>query len=430
MFGGGRTGSLVGMSNSIPTTSPDPASPDPAPGSTSSGRAARRAPERVPVRGWLAAAAVALGTFTVVTAEMMPVGLLTPMGDALGVSPGTAGLTLTITGFVAAVAAPPATPIAGRMDRRTVLVLTAVLLAVANLIAAAAPNFAVMVAARVLVGIGMGFLWTFAVGVAPRLVPEHAAAKATSIVFSGVAVASVLGVPLGTFLSGLAGWRAAFAAVAGLGLVAAVVMALLLPRLPAEGPVRVGGVVGTLRIPAVRAGLALTALLVGGHFVAYTYVRPVLEDTLGAGAALIGTLLLVYGVAGVVGNFTAGALAGPNPRRALAVIGVGLAAVMPLVPFLGATGVGAAAVMVVWGLAYGGVSVSTTAWIAAAAGKDREAASGLFVGVFNAAIGGGALVGGAVVNTVSLPGAMYLGGGLALAALGVAVMARRPEGKG
>ncbi|MDA0564750.1 MFS transporter [Streptomonospora sp. S1-112] len=388
---------------------------------------ARPAPEPVPARGWLAAVAVALGTFTVVTAEMMPVGLLTPMGAALGVSPGTAGLTLTITGLVAAVAAPPATPLAGRMDRRTVLVLTGVLLAVANLVAAAAPNFAVMVAARVLVGIGMGFLWTFAVGVAPRLVPGHAAAKATSIVFSGVAVASVLGVPLGTLLSGLAGWRAAFAAVAVLALVAAVVMAVLLPPLPAEGPVRVGGVVRTVRIPAVRAGLALTALLVGGHFAAYTYVRPVLEEALGAGAALIGTLLLVYGLAGVTGNFGAGAVVGSGPRRVLAAIAAVLAVVMPLVPWLGATGAGAAAALVVWGLAYGGVSVSTTAWTTAAAGSEREAASGLFVGVFNAAIGAGALLGGAVVNAVSPAAAMFTGGGLALAALLVAATARSPR---
>ncbi|WP_084468681.1 MFS transporter [Nocardiopsis trehalosi] len=405
------------MSNPIPATSPDPASPDPA---------ARPAPEPVPVRGWLAAAVVALGTFTVVTAEMMPVGLLTPMGGALGVSPGTAGLTLTITGFVAAVAAPPATLVAGRLDRRTVLVLTSVMLAAANLVAAAAPGFAVMVAARVLVGVAMGFLWTFAVGVAPRLVPAHAAAKATAIVFSGVAVASVLGVPLGTFLSGLAGWRAAFAAVAGLALVTAAAMALLLPRLPAEGPVRVGGVLGTLRVPAVRAGLALTALLVAGHFAAYTYVRPALEQALGAGAALIGALLLVYGVAGVVGNFTAGALVGRGPRRVLVAIGAVLAVVMPLVPLLGATGVGAVVVMVVWGLAYGGVSVSTTSWTTTAAGPAREAASGLLVGVFNAAIGGGALMGGAVVNAVSPAGAMLLGGGLALAALATALLARSP----
>lgn len=151
--------------------------------------------ERSATRGWLGVAAVASATFTVVTSEMLPVGLLTPIGDALKVTEGTAGLTLTITGLVGAVSAPLLTPLLGRFDRRAVLCALMAVLTVGNLLAAWTPNFAVMVAARVLVGIGMGGVWAIAAGLAVRLVPPKSIGSATSLIFSGIAVASVLGVP-------------------------------------------------------------------------------------------------------------------------------------------------------------------------------------------------------------------------------------------
>jgi predicted MFS family arabinose efflux permease len=127
--------------------------------------------------GWPAVAAVAGATFTVVTSEMLPVGLLTPIGDALHVSEGTAGLTLTITGLVGALSAPLLTPLLGRLDRRVLLCSMMALLTLGNLLAAWAPNFGVMVIARVLVGVGMGVVWAVAAGLAVRLVsvprPPH-----------------------------------------------------------------------------------------------------------------------------------------------------------------------------------------------------------------------------------------------------------------
>lgn len=213
---------------------------------SSEARAARPAPAR---NGWPGVAALALGTFTVVTSEMLPVGLLTPMGRSLGVPEGVAGLTLTITGLVAALSAPALVPLLGRADRRTALCVLVAVLVVGNLGAAWAPDFGTMVVARVLVGIGMGGVWAVAAGLAVRLVPAKSAGTATSLVFSGIAVASVLGVPAGTYLGALAGWRAAFLAAAGLGAVVLVAAALLLPRLPAERTVPLGGVLRLTRDP-------------------------------------------------------------------------------------------------------------------------------------------------------------------------------------
>ncbi|MFF3981424.1 MFS transporter [Streptomyces sp. NPDC055808] len=384
-------------------------------------------PERSATRGWLDVVAVASATFTVVTSEMLPVGLLTPIGDALKVTEGTAGLTLTVTGLVGAVSAPLLTPLWGRFDRRAVLCALMAVLAVGNLLAAWSPHFAVMVAARVLVGMGMGGVWAIAAGLAVRLVPPKSIGSATSLIFSGIAVASVLGVPAGAYIGELANWRMAFVTVGALALVALVALAALLPRLPAEQDVRLGGVMRLFGEARVRTGLAVVALLVTGHFAAYTYVRPVLEEVSGASAGMIGTLLLVYGVAGVAGNFAAGAGAGRSPRSTLLVISAVLAATVTLVPVLGGSVLTAGVLLGVWGLSYGGVSVSTQTWLLASAPGTREAASSLFVGVFNGAIALGALAGGLVADGAGVTAVMWLGGGLAIAALAVTALGKAPS---
>ncbi|CAM5576186.1 MULTISPECIES: MFS transporter [Streptomyces] len=372
---------------------------------------------RSPLRAWAAVVAVAVGTFSVVTTEMLPVGLLTSIGSALGVSDGTAGLAMTVPGLVAAFAAPLLTVTVGRFDRRLVLCGLMGLLAVANLLSALAPGFAVLLFARVLVGVSIGGVWSIAGGLAVRLVPERSVGHATTLIFSGIAVASVLGVPIGTLIGDLVHWRIAFAAIAALSLAVAAAMAVTLPPLPTAGTIRLREVPGLFRNVRLRTGLITTSLLVTGHFGAYTYLRPVLEDVAGVGTGLISTLLLAYGVAGIAGNFLCGTTAHRDPRRTLMVIFTLLAAAELLIPVAGATTAGAAALLLVWGLAYGGVSVTCQTWVLHAAPDAREAASALFVGVFNVAIALGALLGGRAADGIAVPSVMWFGGALVVLAL-------------
>ncbi|MFG2113537.1 MFS transporter [Streptomyces sp. NPDC048718] len=375
-----------------------------------------------------AVVAVAGATFTVVTSEMLPVGLLTPLARDLRVTEGTAGLTLTLTGLVAAVSAPLLTPALARFARRPVLCALMAVLSAGNLLAAWSPHFAVMLLARVLVGVGMGGVWALAAGLAVRLVPGRSVGPATSLIFSGIAVASVLGVPAGTYVGELAGWRTSFVVAAGLALVVLAALAALLPRLPAERGIRLGGVLRLAGEPRVATGLGVVALLVTGHFAAYTYVRPVLEELSGASATRIGTLLLVYGVAGVAGNFLSGAVASRSPRGALLAICPVLAATVCLMPAVGGSAVTAAVLLAVWGLSYGGVSVATQSWLLAAAPEAREAASALFVGVFNGSIALGAFAGGRAADGFGVGAVMYLGAVLAAGALAVTALGRAPAG--
>ncbi|WP_372345807.1 MFS transporter [Streptomyces sp. KL116D] len=365
--------------------------------------------------------ALAAATFTVVTSEMLPVGLLSPLAEGLGRSEGAVGLAVTLPGIVAALAAPLLPPAVRRTGRRTVLVTLLVVLGAANLCCALAPNLPALLAARVLVGVCIGGVWAIAAGLAPRLVPAERAGRATAVVFSGIAVASVAGVPAGTLLGELAGWRWSFAVVGALAPGVAALLRAVLPPLPAARAVRPAALLVLLRARRVRQGLVVVLLLVTGHFAAYTYVRPLLERVPDLTPGLVSALLLAYGIAGIAGNFLGGTLA----VRSAALGGV----VLLLVP-AGGSLLASAVLLLAWGAAYGGVSVAAQNWLAGAAPAAREAVSGLFAGTFNCAIALGAFTGGLTFDASGAGGVLWLGGALALAATVVAGLRLRPGGGG
>ncbi|MEU8123622.1 MFS transporter [Spirillospora sp. NPDC049024] len=372
--------------------------------------------------------AVASATFLVVTSEMLPVGLLTSMSPDLGVSAGTAGLAMTVPGLVAALSAPALSAATARLDRRAVLVVLVGLLAAADLGSAAAPGLPALLASRVLVGVAIGGVWAIAGGLAARLVPERSTGAATSLIFGGIAVASVAGVPAGTLIGDLAGWRAAFAVAGALSLAACAALAALLPALPGTGAAGLRAMPQVLRAPRARTGLLVTFLLVTGHFTAYTYVRPVLERVSAVEPGLISALLLVYGVAGIAGNFAAGTAASRDPRPTLVGITAVLAPAVLLFPAAGRSPLPAVVLLVLWGIAYGGVSVTLQNWLLRAVpAHAAEPASALFVATFNIAISLGALSGGRVADTAGEPSVMWLGGTLAALALTTAATPHRPQ---
>lgn len=366
----------------------------------------------VPLTAWLAVAAVAIGTFTVVTVENLPMGLLTAIGGGLHVSDGQVGMMVTASGLVAAVTAAVLPVAIRRLDRRLVLVGLIALMVVANVAIALAPSYPLVLAARVVVGVGIGGFWALAAGLAVRLVPEEHVGRATSLIFLGAMAANVAGVPAGTLLGELTSWRLAFATVAGLGVVLVVALLALLPRMPAAEPVRVRTLVEQLQNPAVRVGVLATFLLVSGHYGAFTFVSPILQDVSGIGAEAVGPLLLGFGAAGIAGNLVAGAAARHDVRRAIVGVSLALAAILALVPVLGRTPAGGVVLLVLWGFAFGGLPVSVQTWILQAAPGATEAATGLNTSVFNLAIALGALFGSVIVGVGGPTAAVLLAAGL------------------
>ncbi|MEU6631200.1 MFS transporter [Streptomyces parvus] len=379
-----------------------------------------------PVKGWLAVLAVTLGIFSLMTSELLPVGLLTPVGQALDVSQGTAGLMVTVPGLVAAASAPLVTVATGHIDRRIVLVVLIGLMGAANLASAFATSFTVVLVARFLIGLSVGGFWSIAGGIALRLVPAGHVARATAVIFGGVETASVLGVPSGTLIGDLSGWRTAFAAVGILGLVSLACMLFFMPRVPAGRTVTFSALPQAFRGNAgVRAGIALTFLVITGHFLAYTFVRPILQGD-GVADSSIGVLLLTFGVAGICGNFIAGALVTRHLRRCVMGISAVLTAAMAVLALADTGAFSAGAILVLWGLGYGAVPVTFQTWILDAAPDATEAATSLYVSAFNLSIALGALLGGFAVDGIGTTSVLWAGAALTVLALFVVGGVRRP----
>ncbi len=367
-------------------------------------------PHRSTVIGWLAVVAVMLGIFSIVTTEILPIGLLTRIGASFTISDGMAGLMMTMPGFLAAIAAPVVTVATARIDRRLMLCAFMILLAAANFLAAAAPAYWLVLVSRVIVGIVIGGFWSIGASLAERLVPAASVGRATAVIFSAVPLGSVLGVPAGTFIGDLAGWRTAFIAMGGLTVGVLIMLLIVTPPLPPQQTTRLDVLRGMLHRVATRFALLLTVLVVLAHFGTYTYVTPFLEQVTDAGSGLITVFLLIYGAAGILGNFLGGSLVARHPRATFGTAAGMIAAGTLLLPVLGQWKAGAVALLIVWGVAYGAVPVSSQTWFTKASPDTPEAASVMFTASFQATISLGALTGGIVVDAGSPSTVMTLGG--------------------
>jgi len=378
---------------------------------------------------WTAVIAVGLATFSVVTTQMLPVGLLPSIAGTLSITTGSAGLMISLPALLAALFAPFVVIASGGIDRRWILCGLLALLVVANLASALAPDLIVMLAARMLVGFCMGGIWAIAGGLASRLVPEKAIGLATSIIFGGVAAASVLGVPLGAFIGDIIGWRWAFGIMA---IFSALVLAFhlaVIPALPVTGSANLSHFIALLGNRKIQPGLFLTLLLVTSHFVAFTFVRPLLISVSGFDTQWIGAILLAYGIAGIGGNFLAGITAARYTAFTLTAIATGLVLTPLLFIVAGQSVTGGSSVLIFWGLAYGGLSVGLMTWMMKAAPRAVEIAAALYVGVFNTGIALGSWSGGQIVDRLALTDTLWLACGLATVALILAVAAGMNRGE-
>ncbi|PZF26852.1 MFS transporter [Curtobacterium sp. MCLR17_045] len=365
-------------------------------------------------RGWLSVTSVALGSFVLVLSEFLPIGLLPAIADDLDVGIGTAGLMVVATGLVGAVAAPVVTVLTSRLDRRVVLVSLTVLLVVADGLAAIAPSFWVLLIARMLLGVGIGGFWAIGAGIAGRLVRPELTIRATSLITAGVSVATVVSLPLGALVSSLASWRLGFVIGGALGVVALVLQLAMLPRIPAQQRVRFATLGSLLRAPRARVGLIAAAFVFAAQFAAYTYIAPYLQQLVGVGPDTVTIALLVFGVAGIVGNFAAGFTL---DRSVLATIGASkfvLAAAVVLLPLLAHSVAGVFVLLVVWGLVWGALPLGMQTWMSTASPAGSETGLALFVTTIQLAIAAGSVLGGAAVSSFGLAADFWLAGGVAI----------------
>ncbi len=379
----------------------------------------------------LALLALTLGAYAIGTTEFVIVGLIPTIAADLGVSLPSAGLLVSLYALGVAVGAPVLTALTGRVPRKTLLVALMLLFTVGNLIAWMAPTYGSLIMARVLTGLAHGVFFSIGSIIATSVVPKEKAASAIAIMFTGLTVALVTGVPLGTFIGQHLGWRATFLAVAALGVVALLGSLLFVPRnLQRSEPATFGQQLAVLAQPRLLLVYAITALGYGGTFLSFTYLASILQDVSGFSANAVSVVLLVYGVSVAIGNLWGGRLAdrrGPVP--ALILIFSGLALVLLALTFTAYSSVGVLLTVLALGaVAFGnvpGLQVYVVKQAQRFAPQAADVASGLNIAAFNVGIAMGASLGGLVVDHLGLMHTPWLGAVVVLAALGLTVLSGR-----
>jgi DHA1 family inner membrane transport protein len=262
----------------------------------------------------LALYALTVGAFGIGTTEFVIMGLLSQVAADLHVTIASAGLLISGYALGVFVGAPLLTAAAGRVPRKTALVALMVIFTLGNLACALAPDYSVLMAARVLTSLAHGTFFGIGAVVATGLVAEHRKASAISIMFTGLTVATLLGVPAGAWLGLHYGWRATFWAVVAIGIVASAVIAALVPADRGErARVSLCDEVSVLGRPQVLLGLAATVVGYAGVFAVFTYIQPMLTDIAGFADAAVSPILLVFGVGMIAGNLLGGKLADRHP---------------------------------------------------------------------------------------------------------------------
>ena len=379
---------------------------------------------------WGAVFSMTLGVFGLVTAEFLPASLLTPMAADLGVTEGAAGQAVTATAAMALVSSLLIAPATRRLDRRRVLLGFSFLLILSNLLVAIAPSLPVLLGARLLLGVALGGFWAMSTAVVMRLVPATLMARALSILFSGVSAATVFAAPVGSYLGGVLGWRDVMLMAAALGALALVVQFITLPSLASSGSARLSTLVKVAMRPGIGIALVAVALVFTGHFALFTYVRPYIEIVTQAGISAVSGILLGFGMANFFGAYLGGMIIARSLRLTLVIMPLVMGIVGLALAAAGGSIMGNAAMVALWGLAFGAVPVAWSTWLARSIPDEAESGGGLMVAAIQLAIALGAALGGVVFDMSGPRGVFGAAGAiLVLAALVIGLGVKMREVK-
>ena len=370
---------------------------------------------------------MSLLTFVLIASEFMPVSLLTPIARDLGISEGQAGQAIAVSGFFAIVTSLFGNALLSRLDRRTVVLLYTGVLIGAGLMVAGAPNYALFMLGRALVGVAIGGIWSLSTAILARMADGPDLPKAMAMLQGGTALAAVIAAPLGSFLGGLIGWRGAFFTVVPIGIAGLLWQLAVIPRMAPDRHVAVSAMLGLFGRRIVALGMLATALAFMGQFALSTYLRPFLENVTGLDVNALSLVLLGLGLGGLAGT----AIVGFVLRRHLTMVLIGLpgslAVLAVLLVLLGHVAIVVAPVLIVWGIFTTPIPVAWGTWMTRVIPDELEAGGGLQVALIQGAITAGAFLGGLLFDTAGWSSAfLFAAGVLSVAAL-LAVLTTRSD---
>ena len=371
----------------------------------------------------IALLALTLSAFAIGTTEFVIVGLLPTVAADHGIGLPSAGLLVSLYALGVAIGAPVLTALTGKLPRKALLLGLMALFTVGNLLAWQAPSYESLIAARVLTGLAHGVFFSIGSTIATGLVPKEKAASAIAIMFTGLTVALVTGVPLGTFIGQHFGWRETFLAVSALGVVAFIGSWIFVPgNIRHTPPASLAQQAKVLAEPRLLLVYAKTAIGYGGSFIPFTFLASILTQVSGFSAGAVGWVMLVYGISVAVGNIWGGKLAdrlGPIP--ALKIIFALLAAVLLVFNFAAPHKWLALVAVLMWGaVAFGnvpGLQVYVVKQAERFTPQAVDVASGLNIAAFNLGIAGAAWAGGLIVTHLGLMHTPWIGALVVLVSL-------------
>ena len=377
-------------------------------------------------RGFVPILALTLSAFAIGTAEFVIAGLLPDIARDLRVSIPAAGQLVTAYAVGVVVGAPLTAILTSRLPRKRVLLLMLGIFIAGNLCSTLAPGYALLMIARVLAAFAHGSLFGVGAVVATELVPPSRRASAVALMFTGLTVANLAGVPLGTLLGQVYGWRSTFLAISALGIVTFIAVAALIPNLKSMGAIDLRREFAVARRPDVLLALSTTVLGWGCVFALFTYIVPILEQVSGYDPRAVTVILFIIGVGLTVGINLGGRLADRGVMRTLIFMLAVLAALSVLFALASQNWLTAVPVIFLWGMAAFGTIPSLQTRVLDSASDAPNIASSLNVGAFNLGNAGGALIGGLVIDWgFGLTAVPLAAAAVALAGLAVAIYGRR-----
>lgn len=375
--------------------------------------------------------ALTAGSFGIGCAEFVIMGLLLQVAADLQVSIAAAGMLVSGYALGVFVGAPVLTLLTRRMPRKAVLLALMAIYTIGNAACALAPDYTTLMAARVLTSLTHGTFFGVGAVVATGLVPADRKASAISIMFSGLTLATLLGMPAGAWLGLHLGWRSTFWAMSLVGVVSLLVIALLVPRSrEVQAPVAVRDELRTIVRPQVLLGLLMTMLGFAGVFVVITYIQPLLTSLAGFSESAVSPILLLFGAGMVVGNLLGGRLADRKPTPALLGTLAALAIVLGLMSFALHNQFAIVAFVTALGIAaFATVSPLQLRVLRHAAGAGENLASSFNIAAFNLGNAMGAWLGGVVIERgPGLEAVTWAAAAVTVAGLAVALWSVRLEG--
>ncbi|EOE5508493.1 MFS transporter [Cronobacter sakazakii] len=363
---------------------------------------------------WSGVLAMTLCAFALVASEFMPVSLLTPVSQDLGVSEGLAGQGIAISGALAVLTSLFLSRLAGNLNRKTLLLGLTLLMALSGGVIALAPDYLTYMAGRALIGVAIGGFWSLSTATAIRLVPRHQVPRALAIFNGGNALATVIAAPLGSWLGVVIGWRGAFFCLAPIALFAFIWQWRSLPAMPAQGHNARAG--GALRQPLVIVGMAACGIFFMGQFALFTYVRPFLETVTRVSVPALSLILLGIGTAGFTGTLLISGALRSGFYRTLIAIPFLMAAIAVALTVVGHSVSLVAALLGGWGLIATAAPVGWWTWVARTLPDNAEAGGGLMVAVVQLSIALGSTLGGFAFDHSGWRSTFFLSAGLLLLA--------------